>query len=170
MPAQRLSHEGHDFVGVADRHVEIEPIGHGGGGLPGVAVVAGVDGVDAGDDVDVLDDVGEQFGALLAEAAEGRIRTGIDRRIGMAHEDDRGRRLLLEEPGKPHADQHEYRDRNQPRSAPLHPPHRRPASFSAPDHVWSLAVLIADRALLDYGVFDLDDFSRRFPSSSSSRA
>ena len=165
--AEHLGHEGNDFVRIPGRYIEFEAFGHGGGGFLGSAVVAGVDGVDAGDDVDVLDDVGKQFGALLAEAAEGRIVAKVRFDVGMADENQRRGGLLLKEPGKPDTDDNECGDRAQPRSAPLNPSHWHSKFSSAPKHTRLLAVPIPDRTLLDDSVFDLDDVALGFPSPSA---
>ena len=130
-------------------------------------MLAGVDRIDAGDDVDVLDDIGEQFGALQAQVAQGRIVARNRFGIGMADEYQRRGSLLLEEPGQPHADDNECNHRAQPGPAPPRLPHWRSAFSSAPNHIRSVTILIADRALLDYGVFDLDDFACGSPTPSS---
>ena len=61
------------------------------------ALVARVDRVDTGDDIDVLQEIGEQLGALPAAGVQRRIVVARHRDvgIGVAHEDHRRAGALL---------------------------------------------------------------------------
>ena len=158
---ENLRHERYDLVGIPDRNVEVETFGHSGGGLLGSAVIAGVDRIDPRNDVEVLDDIGKQFGSLAAKAVQRRVDFDTGIRIGMPDENQRGGGLLLGEPCQREYDEDENGNRYQSRPAPLLIPRFRSAYSSAPKHIPLVAILPFDRALFHYRVFDLDDLAGR---------